>query len=72
VHWPVTREKWPCTQGRNAGNLAVVSVAFIALLLAFDLFPGLATLLAVLVGGAGRGASAGRLLPGLRVPVRGK
>ncbi len=37
----------------KAGDLGVVTVALIASLPAFDLFPGLAALLALLVGGVG-------------------
>ncbi len=53
--------------GVKAGDLAVVTVALIAALLAFDLFPGPAALLALLVGGAGwvearRGRVLGRRL----------
>lgn len=53
--------------GVKAGDLGVVSVALVASLLAFDLFPGPAALLALLVGGAGwagarRGRGVGRRL----------
>lgn len=49
--------------GVTAGDLAVATVALIAALPAFDLFPGPAALLALLVGGAGWvGARHGRVL----------
>jgi hypothetical protein len=53
--------------GVKARDLAVVAVALIVSLPAFDLFPGPAALLAVLVGGAGwiaarRGRVVGRRL----------
>lgn len=37
----------------KAGDLVVAAVALIASLLAFDLFPGPAVLMALMVGGAG-------------------
>ena len=49
--------------GVKAGDLAVVTVALIVSVLAFDLFPGPTALLTLLVGGAGWvEARRGRLL----------
>ena len=53
--------------GVRAGDLAVVTVALIVSLPAFDLFPGPAALLALLVGGAGWVQAQHGRVPGRRL-----